>query len=120
MAVFQLHYNSLQIPPPVKFDRNTTDALDKTYTILENRLSDEIIDIKEKISETKEERSNSINDLLTYIAFALTWINTAFIVITFYVVKYSPKPRDNIDMMKNDQKTKRGHRTTKLTKVTAL
>ena len=98
MAVFQLHYNSLQIPPPVKFDQNTTNALDKTYTILDNRLSDEIIDIKEKKSEIKEEKSTSINDILTYIAFALTWINTAFIVMIIYMMKKLPKPWEDIEL----------------------
>ena len=91
MAVFQLHYNSLQIPLPVKFDQNTTDALNKTCTILDNRVSDETTDIKVKIIEIKEEKSTLINDILTYIAFTLTWIDTAFTVI-FHKMRKLPKP----------------------------
>ena len=29
-TISNLHYNSLKIPPPVEFDQNTTEALDKT------------------------------------------------------------------------------------------
>ena len=92
-SFFELHYNSLKIPPPMTFDQNTTDALDKTYQFLDNRLSYKLKDIKKSISKIKEGSPTTLNDALTYAALALATLNSIVIIIILRLWNRGQSPK---------------------------
>ena len=92
-SLFELHYKSLKIPPPMKFDQNTTDALDKTYQFFDNRLSNKLKDIKQNIAEIKEGSPTTLNDALTYATLALTTLNSIVIILAFYLWNRTKNPQ---------------------------
>ena len=105
-SILQLHYRALTIPPPMKFDQNTTAALNKTYQFLDNRLSQRLTDIKSNVDQITEGRTTTLNDALTYAAFAMTFLNLAALSLVFFLLrdllrhKNSHPPQNPVKPMK--------------------
>lgn len=81
-SILDLHYQSLQIPPPSKFNRSTLDSLYKTVQYLDGHLDRKITQVKQDIQQIQETSSSTLNDVLTYAAFALALCNS----VCFYVI----------------------------------
>ena len=75
-SVLDLHYQSLNIPPPSTFNRSTLDSLDKTFQTLDGHLDYKLDKIRQDINHIQETSTTSLNDALTYAAFGLALLNT--------------------------------------------
>ena len=75
--ILHLHYKSLNISPPLKFDNSTLQSLDDTYRLLDGQLTTRLALLKQDISNLHTAHTSStLNDWLTYIAFILTLLHS--------------------------------------------
>ena len=79
----QLHYQSLHLPPPSSFNQSTLDSLDQTFHHHDDLLTQALARVKEDIQQIQETSSTTLNDVLTYVAFALAFFNTICFCVFF-------------------------------------
>ena len=80
--ILRLHYDSLNLSPPLHFDNKTIQSLDKTFTLLDGQFATQMTSLRHRISQLHTIHPTRLNDFLTYIAFALALINTVFIFLS--------------------------------------
>ena len=83
--VLTLHYDSLHIPPPLKFNSTTLHSLDKTYELIDGRLGKTLQQVRTDISKIKETYETSLNDTLTYIAFGCSIFS---VIVHIIILRY--------------------------------
>ncbi|XP_078352439.1 uncharacterized protein LOC144637179 [Oculina patagonica] len=81
--ILDLHYQSLNISPPLQFDNSTLQSLDNTYRLLDGQLVTQLHTLKQDISKLHSVNATHTNDILTYVAFILALINS-FVLLMFY------------------------------------
>ena len=74
-----LHYKSLNFTPPLHFDNATLNSLEHTFRLLDGQLANKLASIKHDISHLHTVTTSTLNDRLTYLALALTSLNTIII-----------------------------------------
>ena len=79
-TILDLHYTSLNIPPPLKFNKTTLDALDKAYKLVNARIKRQLLKIRKDISQIRETSILTITAILVYIALPLSVINTIILI----------------------------------------
>ena len=74
-SIPELHYESLKIKPLQSFNKSTLDALDKTLKSLDQNVDRDLDKFDSDISEIQETSTTTTNDILTYFAFAMGFLN---------------------------------------------
>lgn len=78
--LLDLHYQSLNISPPLQFDNSTLQSLDRTYHLLDGQLMTKLHSLEYDISKLHTVHETHVTDFLTYTAFALALINSIVIL----------------------------------------
>ena len=80
-----LHYKSLQIPPPLQFNKTVINALDKTFNRLDGDLATKLKSIREDIKNLHEESSTPLALVIASMALCFSHLNLIiFIVLCCY------------------------------------
>lgn len=80
-----LHYESLKIPPPLKFNQTVLNALDQTFHRIDGDLADKLKIIRKDIKSLHEVNVSPLALILASIAFAVSSIHTIiFIALCCY------------------------------------
>ena len=90
-TVLNLYYKSLKIPPPLKFNKTYINSLDKTYNMINRKLSRQFTKIRKDIDRIQETSETTITAILVYIAFPLSAINS--IILISIACCYFKRPR---------------------------
>ena len=79
---FNLRYDDLHIPAPLKLNKSTLQQLDKTYHMIDGRLTNQIRQVKDDIRKIHETSATTAAEVCAYLALALAVINsTVFVVL---------------------------------------
>ena len=81
--ILHLHYKSLNISPPLKFDNSTLQSLDDTYRLLDGQLTTRLALLKQDISHLHTVQKTTLNDCLTYFAFILALLNSVILCFLY-------------------------------------
>ena len=73
-SVLDLHYESLNIPPPLELNSSVLHSLDATYDSIDGRLGETLQNVQSDINNIKEAYSTTLNDTLTYLALSLAFL----------------------------------------------
>ena len=85
-SLFQLHYQSLHLLPPLSFDNKTIADLDDTYHVLDGQLTDQIQEIRKHVKHLQPVSTSTTTDILAFTAFALTLFHCLlFLFLYFYL-----------------------------------
>ena len=82
-TLLHLHYQSLNISPPVQFDNSTLQSLDKTYNLLNDQFKTQLATLKQDFSHIHLEQRTRVNDFFTYFAVSISLLNTICLIILF-------------------------------------
>ena len=85
-SLFRLHYQSLQILPPLSFNSNTIADLDDTHHVLDGQLTDQIQDICKQIKHLQAVSISTTTDVLAFTAFAFRLFYCLFFF--FFIFTY--------------------------------
>ena len=85
-----LHYKSLNFTPPLHFDNATLNSLEHTFRLLDGQLTNKLASIKHDISHLHTVTTSTLNDRLTYLALALTSLNTIIIGLLYCRIQRPP------------------------------
>ena len=88
--LLKLHYQSPNFTLPLQFDNQTLQSRDHTFRLLDRQLTSQIATIKQDLSHLHSVSSTTLNDRLTYIASALTLLNTFVIILLYCSMKRPP------------------------------
>lgn len=81
--LLNLHFTSLKIPQKVKINKTIMTALDREIEWYDNKLSTAINEANRKIDEIKESSFTTTDEILLYIAIALSSLN--LVVLCLYI-----------------------------------
>lgn len=81
--ILTLHYQSLNISPPLTFDHSTINSLDETYRLLDGKLDDRLASLKRDVSKIHTVQRTTLNDWLTYFALILTLLNSLILFLIY-------------------------------------
>ena len=90
--ILTLHYKSLNISPPLRFDFSTINSLDETYRLPDGQLTNRLASLKRDVSHLHTTHTTTLNDWLTCFAFILTLLNSVRLCL-FHARKCKPLPR---------------------------
>lgn len=90
--ILTLHYKSLNISPPLRFDFSTINSLDETYRLPDGQLTNRLASLKRDVSHLHTTHTTTLNDWLTCFAFILTLLNSVILCL-FHARKCKPLPR---------------------------
>jgi len=79
--LFQLHYKSLNIPPPLKFNKSKIQALDQAFSRLDGLLHIQIQKIKRDIDLITETQATSAALYVAITGLSLATVNTIIMII---------------------------------------
>ena len=80
-SVVNFHLQSLHIPPASVFNRSTLDSLDDTFHSLDGRFTEQFARAGVDIGAIRETLGTTLNDVLTYCAFGLAFLDACCICI---------------------------------------
>ena len=70
------------VPSDFTLDKITLISLDHTYNLLDHSLTQRLTKLREDISHLETASTTTVNDIFTYLTFALTILN-CFVLLTF-------------------------------------
>lgn len=79
-STYELHYNSLNISPPLKFNKTVINALDKTFERLDGQLHKKIKLIYNEISSIKETQETEAALIIGSVALGLAGLNSISLI----------------------------------------
>ena len=80
-STIQLHYKSLSIPPPLKFNKSVINALDKTFHRIDGDLAEKIKTIRKDITDLHEVAAFPVTLVIASIALGFSLLNTLIFII---------------------------------------
>ncbi|KXJ21546.1 hypothetical protein AC249_AIPGENE1066 [Exaiptasia diaphana] len=79
-SAYELHYKSLNISPPLKFNKSIINALDKTFIRLDGQLQKKMKLIYKEIDAIKETQETEKAFIVGCIALSLAGLNSLFLI----------------------------------------
>ena len=107
-STMQLHYESMTIPPPLKFNKTTINALDKAYLRLDGKLHYTLRTINKDIDQIKETQETETALIVASVALSLAGLNTIFLIAYCCIVTRYQRKNNHA----NDQNTVTFHPAT--------
>ena len=82
----------MKITPAETFTKSLLNAIDELYKTLDKQLSVQIKTAGDDIESITEAYETTLNDILTYVAFGLSILNTAVLAVIVYVTVKTKHP----------------------------
>ena len=87
-----LHYKSLNVPLPLKFNKSTITSLDATYDTIDGHVTTTLKELRTDIDKIHETTDTTIMQILTYVIGAFTLLNSITLLgILLYLTRKLPR-----------------------------
>ena len=87
-----LHYQSLKIPLPLKFNKSTIKSLDATYDTIDSRMSTTLSKLRSDINKIHETSDTTTIQIFVYVIGTLTVLNSITLLgVVLYLTRRLPK-----------------------------
>ena len=87
-----LHYKSLNVPLPLKFNKSTIKSLDATYDTIDGHVTTTLKELRTDIDKIHETTDTTIMQILTYVIGAFTLLNSITLLgILLYLTRKLPR-----------------------------
>lgn len=109
-STLNLHYRSLKIAPPLKFNKSIIKSLDETFSRIDGRLHRKVQSIQKDISSIKETSATSTALIIACIALAIALLSTIVVTIIACYLWRSSRQRpesshESIEMLTKNRDT---------------